>query len=44
MADKKGNSSKDEKKGKPADSNDQLGENSGEGRAIKDNSKTGKCR
>lgn len=44
MADKKGKAFKDDKKDKPAASNDQLGENSGEGRVIKENTKTGKCR
>lgn len=43
MGDKKGNAfSKDDKK-KPSVTNDQLGENSGEGRVIKE-SKGGKCR
>lgn len=41
MADKK---SKDDKgKGKPSVTNDQLGENAGEGRIIKEKSKGGKC-
>jgi hypothetical protein len=44
MSDKKGSSfSKDDKKVKPSVVNDQLGENSGEGRIIKE-SKGGKCR
>ena len=44
MADKKDKSSSVDKKGKPSISNDQLGENSGEGRYEKLNSKSGKCR
>lgn len=44
MADKKDKSSSVDKKVKPSVSNDQLGENSGEGRFEKSNSKGGKCR
>ena len=45
MGDKKGKAfNKDDKKIKPAVANDQLGENAGEGRIIKENSKGGKCR
>ena len=44
MADKKGKACGVDKKGKPASSNDQLGENAGEGRFEKANSKGGKCR
>lgn len=44
MGDKKGKPfKKDDKKIKPAATNDQLGENSGEGRIIKED-KGGKCR
>ena len=44
MGDKKGKAfSKDDKKIKPSATNDQLGENSGEGRIIKE-TKGGKCR
>lgn len=44
MGDKKGKTfSKDDKKIKPSVTNDQLGENSGEGRIIKE-TKGGKCR
>lgn len=42
MADKK--SKTDKVKEKPATTNDQLGENAGEGRVIKENTKGGKCR
>ena len=42
MADKKQKT--DQEKGKPSTANDQLGENAGEGRAIKQSSKGGKCR
>jgi hypothetical protein len=42
---KKGKSSSANRKGKPSISNDQLGENAGEGRFEKAiNSKDGKCR
>jgi hypothetical protein len=42
MPDKK---TKDDKiKGKPSETNDQLGENAGEGRIIKEKTKGGKCR
>ena len=43
MADKKDKAFKDVKKDKPSVTNDQLGENSGEGRVI-NNTKSGKCR
>lgn len=43
MGDKKNKFNKDDKKIKPAVTNDQLGENSGEGRIIKE-TKGGKCR
>lgn len=44
MGDKKGNAfGKDDKKIKSSAANDQLGENSGEGRIVKE-SKGGKCR
>jgi hypothetical protein len=42
MADKKAKT--DKAKGKPSTTNDQLGENAGEGRIIKENTKGGKCR
>lgn len=42
MPDKKGKA--DSEKNKPAASNDQLGENAGEGRIAKENTKGGKCR
>lgn len=45
MGDKNGKAcNKDEKKIKPSVTNDQLGENAGEGRIIKENTKGGKCR
>ncbi len=44
MADKKGKACDVDKKGKPSISNDQLGENSGEGRIEKSASKSGKNR
>lgn len=45
MGDNKNKSfSKDDKKGKPAATNDQLGENAAEGRILKDAGKNGKCR
>lgn len=45
MGDKKDNAfKKDDKKTKPSATNDQLGENAGEGRIIKENTKGGKCR
>lgn len=44
MADKKAKSSDSSKKSKPIASNDQLGENAGEGRFEKVNPKSGKCR
>ena len=43
MSDKKGKVYRDEKKGKPAVTNDQLGENAGEARVMKGNTKGGKC-
>lgn len=42
MADKKIKDVKE--KGKPSATNDQLGENAGEGRMIKEKTKGGKCR
>ena len=44
MADKKSKACDLDKKVKPAVSNDQLGENAGEGRFEKANSKSSKCR
>lgn len=44
MADKKDKSGNMNKKGKPSSSNDQLGENAGEGRFEKLSPKDGKCR
>lgn len=44
MADKKDKACEVDKKVKPSASNDQLGENAGEGRFEKSNSKGGKCR
>lgn len=44
MADKKGKACNIDKRAKPAASNDQLGENAGEGRFEKANCKDGKCR
>ena len=44
MADKKGKDCNVDKKGKPTISNDQLGENAGEGRFEKTSCKDGKCR
>ena len=44
VADKKDKSSSSDKKGKPSASNDQLGENAGEGRFEKLSPKGGKCR
>jgi hypothetical protein len=45
MSDKKGKSNNVDKKVKPSVSNDQLGENAGEGRFEKAvNTKGGKCR
>lgn len=44
MADNKIKSSNVDKKGKPSPSNDQLGENAGEGRFEKLSPKSGKCR
>ena len=44
MADKKDKDSSVDKKIKPSVSNDQLGENAGEGRSERINSKGGKCR
>lgn len=43
LGDKKNNLNQD-KKIKPSVTNDQLGENAGENRILKDNSKGGKCR
>lgn len=43
MSDKKGNFNND-KKIKPSVTNDQLGENAGNDRILKDNSKGGKCK
>lgn len=44
MSNKKEKSKNADKQVKPSASNDQLGENSGEGRIEKANSKGGKCR
>lgn len=44
MADKKDKACNIDKKGKPTISNDQLGENAGEGRFEKTNGKGNKCR
>jgi hypothetical protein len=44
MANKKAKSRGTDKKSKPDFSNDQLGENAGEGRFEKANPKGGKCR
>lgn len=44
MVDKKGKAPKDDKKTKPDITNDQLGENAGEGRNMKADSKRGKSR
>ena len=44
MADKKDKACNVDKKVKPSASNDQLGENAGEGRLEKSNSKGSKCR
>jgi hypothetical protein len=44
MIDKKSKASEADKKCKPSASNDQLGENSGEGRFEKSSSKSGKTR
>ena len=44
MADKKDKAYREDKKVKPSASNDQLGENAGEGRIVKVNSKGGKQR
>jgi hypothetical protein len=44
MGDKKGKAPKDDKKIKPEITNDQLGENAGEGRFLKADPKSGKKR
>lgn len=44
MTDKKNKASETDKKCKPSVSNDQLGENAGEGRFEKTSSKSGKSR
>jgi hypothetical protein len=44
MTDKKNKACDTDKKGKPSSSNDQLGENAGEGRFEKSSSKSGKNR
>ena len=44
MSDKKSKAGGSDRKGKPSVSNDQLGENAGEGRFEKSTSKDGKCR
>ena len=44
MTDKKGKASDPNKNVKPSAGNDQLGENSGEGRFEKASAKKGKCR